>query len=50
MLRAEVADMDIGEWLRALGLGQYESAFRENAIDVDVLRDLTDQHLKDLGV
>lgn len=42
--------MDIGEWLRTLGLGQYESAFRENAIDVDVLRDLTDQHLKDLGV
>jgi hypothetical protein len=42
--------MDIGEWLRALGLSQYEVAFRENAIDVDVLRDLTDQHMKDLGV
>jgi hypothetical protein len=42
--------MDIGGWLRSLGLEQYEAAFRENAIDADVLRDLTDQDLKDLGV
>ena len=33
-----------------LGLGQYEAVFRENEIDVDVLTELTDQHLKDLGV
>jgi hypothetical protein len=42
--------MDIADWLRALGLGQYEGAFRENGIDVDVLSELNDQHLKDLGV
>ena len=42
--------MDVGEWLRGLGLGQYEAAFRENQIDADVLPELTDQHLKDLGV
>jgi class 3 adenylate cyclase len=42
--------MDIGGWLRSLGLHQYEAAFRESEIDADVLPDLTDQHLKDLGV
>jgi len=34
--------MDIGVWLRSLSLEQYEAAFRDNAIDADVLRDLTD--------
>ena len=38
--------MDIGGWLRSLGLERYEAAFRENAIDADVLRDLTDQDLE----
>ncbi|HUN99854.1 MAG TPA: adenylate/guanylate cyclase domain-containing protein [Bradyrhizobium sp.] len=42
--------MDIGAWLNGLGLSQYETVFRENAIDADVLTELTDQHLKDLGV
>src|SRR5690349_21645943 len=42
--------MDIADWLRTLGLGQYEAAFRESGIDVDVLPELNDQHLKDLGV
>ncbi len=42
--------MDVGAWLRRLGLGQYEAAFRESEIDAEVLPDLTDQHLKDLGV
>jgi class 3 adenylate cyclase len=42
--------MDIGGWLRGLGLEQYEAEFRENAIELDVLPELTDQHLKDLGV
>jgi hypothetical protein len=40
---------DIGAWLRDLGLGQYEEAFRENAIDADVLARLTADDLKDLG-
>lgn len=34
--------MDIGIWLRTLGLEEYDAAFRANAIDVDVLCDLTD--------
>ena len=42
--------MDVGTWLRGLGLGQYEAVFRENEIDADVLTELTDQHLEELGV
>ena len=42
--------MDVGDWLRGIGLGQYEAAFRESEIEADVLAELTDQHLKDLGV
>jgi class 3 adenylate cyclase len=42
--------MDVGEWLQSLGLGQYEAAFRKSEIELDVLPELTDQHLKDLGV
>src|SRR5277367_6283316 len=46
----ENVTMDVGEWLRRLGLGQYEAVFRDSEIDADVLPELTDQHLKDLGV
>src|SRR5437762_10292954 len=42
--------MDIVVWLRSLGLGKYEAAFRENEIDETVLRSLTEEHLKQLGV
>ena len=42
--------MDLGAWLRNLGLEQYEAAFRENAIDDTVLPSLTAEDLKDLGV
>ena len=42
--------MDIGDWLGSLGLERYNAAFRENAIDTDVLRDLTDRDLEKLGV
>src|SRR5262245_22258962 len=42
--------MDVGGWLRSLGLGQYEAAFHENAIDDTVLPSLTAEDLKDLGV
>ena len=41
--------MDLGVWLRSLGLGQYEAAFRENAIDATILHDLTEDHLRELG-
>ena len=34
--------MDIGAWLRSLGLSRHESAFSDNSIDADVLPDLTD--------
>jgi len=42
--------MDVGAWLRGLGLGQYEAAFRENDIDGEVLPDLTAEDLAGLGV
>ena len=42
--------MDVGGWLRSLGLEQYETAFRENKIDDTVLPSLTVEDLKDLGV
>src|SRR6516164_3016509 len=42
--------MDVGGWLRWLGLEQYEAAFRENRIDDTVLPRLTAEDLKELGV
>ena len=42
--------MDIVVWLRSLGLGKYEAAFRENEIDETVLPSLTHEILKELGV
>jgi class 3 adenylate cyclase len=42
--------MDIGEWLRGLELGQYEPAFRKNEIGDDVLKRLTGEDLRELGV
>jgi class 3 adenylate cyclase len=42
--------MDLGGWLRRLGLEQYEAAFRENKIDDTVLPSLTAADLEDLGV
>ena len=40
----------IADWLASIGLGEYVRRFRENAIDLSVVRDLTEQDLKDLGV
>jgi class 3 adenylate cyclase/predicted ATPase len=42
--------MDLGSWLRSLGLEQYEAVFRENAIDADLLHDLTEDHLCEMGL
>src|SRR5438067_10311685 len=42
--------MDLGDWLRSLGLEKYEAAFRENEITEKVLPNLTAEDLKDLGV
>src|SRR5271157_6037705 len=44
------AAMDVGGWLRSLGLGQYEANFRDNKIDADVLPQLTADDLKEIGV
>src|ERR1700730_9855695 len=42
--------MDVGIWLRSLGLEQYAAAFRESEIDVDVLPELTEADLEKLGL
>src|SRR5229473_8255303 len=42
--------MDVGAWLRGLGLGQYEGAFRESEIEADVLPELTEVDLEKLGI
>ena len=42
--------MDLAQWLAELGLGQYAAAFAENDIGFDVLVQLTDTDLKELGV
>jgi hypothetical protein len=42
--------LDIGAWLRSLGLQQYEPVFRENAADVETLPELTETDLEKLGV
>ena len=42
--------MDVAAWLHGLGLDQYAPAFHDNAIDGEVLRELTADDLKDLGV
>ncbi len=42
--------MDVRAWLERLGLGLYEQTFRDHRIDFDVLADLTDADLEELGV
>jgi class 3 adenylate cyclase len=44
------ATMDVGGWLRGLGLGQYEEKFRDNKIDADVLPQLTAEDLREIGI
>jgi hypothetical protein len=44
------AAMDVGGWLRGLGLDQYEANFRDNRVDAAVLPQLTVDDLKDIGV
>jgi class 3 adenylate cyclase len=53
MLHAETARKQVAtitEWLASLGLSEYAQRFAENDIDVTVLRHLTDQDLKEIGV
>ncbi|HTW51428.1 MAG TPA: adenylate/guanylate cyclase domain-containing protein, partial [Stellaceae bacterium] len=42
--------MDMGDWLRGLGLEQYAASFRDNDIDADILPELTAEDLAELGV
>src|SRR5271166_1619034 len=42
--------MDVGGWLRGLGLGQCEDRFRDNRIDAEVLPQLTADDLREIGV
>src|ERR1700754_1316290 len=40
----------IAEWLASIGLREYAQRFEENAIDLSVVEELTEQDLKELGV
>ncbi len=42
--------MNVRVWLRSLNLGRHEKKFRESKIDFDVLADLTDGDLQELGL
>jgi class 3 adenylate cyclase/predicted ATPase len=42
--------MDVGNWLRNLGLERFETAFRDNGIDETVLPHLTQDHMRELGL
>jgi hypothetical protein len=42
--------MDIAAWLRGLGLGEYEPAFRANEIDPEVLPEMNETDLATLGL
>ena len=42
--------MDVGAWLRDLGLGQYEGVFRDSEIEADTLPELTEADLEKLGL
>jgi hypothetical protein len=42
--------MNIGAWLRGLGLERYEQAFRENEVDAEALPELTESDLASLGL
>jgi class 3 adenylate cyclase len=40
----------VADWLEKLGMSEYVQRFADNRIDLSVLPELTDQHLKDLGI
>src|SRR4051794_17349722 len=42
--------VDVGDWLRGLGLERYEQALRDNDIDADILPELTGDDLTGLGI
>jgi class 3 adenylate cyclase/predicted ATPase len=40
----------VAEWLASIGVGEYAQRFADNRIDLSVVRDLTEQDLKELGI
>ena len=42
--------MDVATWLGDLGLERHEAAFRDNLIDMNVVRELTENDLEKLGL
>jgi class 3 adenylate cyclase/predicted ATPase len=50
IMKRGAAMQQIADWLGKLGMSEYAQRFAESDIDTSVLRDLTDQDLKDLGV
>ncbi len=46
----KAAMQQIADWLKQLGMFEYAERFAESDIDTSVLRDLTDQDLRELGV
>jgi hypothetical protein len=48
--RFQATPMDVTVWLRGLVLEQYGPAFRDHDIDREVLRRLTGEDLRELGV
>ena len=41
---------EVRNWLKGIGLGQYADAFPANEIDMELLRQVDDQMLKDIGI
>jgi hypothetical protein len=46
----KAANMNVADWLRTLGLEQYEALFHQNDIDAEVLPTLDADDLRELGV
>ena len=44
------AMQQIADWLKKLSISEYADRFVENRIDLSVLQDLTNQHVKDRGI
>jgi SAM domain (Sterile alpha motif) len=50
IIRGRLSAADIGNWLRGLGLAQYEPAFHDNDVGAEVLLRLTADDLRELGL
>ena len=42
--------MDVSTWLQGLGLERHEAAFRDNSIDMDIVRELNENDFEKLGL